>query len=415
MSYYARIPNIPLSNVGTRAHYFQKRVLRYKGSAAVITNVPSKPIISYPRISRKTGWTANSVRSGVIGRKIGMTAEWDEWGALRPITLIQIEQNHVAEIKTEDIHGYTALKIGAGDIKLKQMNRAQMGICAHAGIPPKRAFVEFKVTPDAILPVGTKITAMHFQPGQRVNVRGISKGKGTQGVMKRWGFKGGSASHGNSLAHRTPGSTGQRQNPSRVFPGKKMPGRMGNEKITEHNLFVFAVYPKKNVIAVVGGVPGASNGRLQITDTGWYKWLTPPPFPTWIKPTPRNDVIKGRNPESPWWREPKISSPKIMKQLVATQLKKLEDNPIMDETWAKLIKDEVNRHVTRKWGGDVKDKDIAAGAEVLEQKKRETELAKALARGERFEGINASLIMQDMNNDGKLQKKPKDVQKKETK
>jgi len=176
------------------------------------------------------------------------------------------------------------------------------------------------------------------------------------------------------------------------------------------------VYPKKNVIAVVGGVPGAPNGRLQITDTSWYKWLTPPPFPTWIKRIPKDDIIKGRNPQSPWFSEPKISSPKIMKQLVADQLKKLENNPMMDETWAKLIKDEVNRHITRKWGGDVKDKDIAAGAEVLEQKKRETELAKALARGERFEGVNTSLILQDMKNvdGGKPQKKKemKDVQKK---
>jgi len=197
------------------------------------------------------------------------------------------------------------------------------------------------------------------------------KGKGFQGVMKRWGFSGGAASHGNSLAHRTPGSTGQRQDPGRVFPGKKMAGRMGGEKIKTSALFIFAIYPQKNIISVVGSVPGAPGGMLKIKDTPWFKFLTPPPFPTWLKSIPEKDIIKGKNDKNPWWYEKRADSPKVIQQILAAQQKRLEQKPIDDVFWAKILKDENNESMFK----PVYEMDetlVKEGTDLLDRKRRET-------------------------------------------
>lgn len=180
--------------------------------------------------------------------------------------------------------------MGSGDIKLKHLTKPMMGHFAKAALPPKKKLVEFEVTKDCLLPVGTTIYAQHFIPGMKVNVTGISKGKGFQGVMKRWGFGGQPKTHGVSLTHRSLGSTGNRQTPGRVFKGKKMAGRMGGKKRTAIALSVFKVDPYLNVVFVKGCVPGAKNGWVKISDTPGQKYVNDtPPFPTY-KPMPGEAV-----------------------------------------------------------------------------------------------------------------------------
>jgi large subunit ribosomal protein L3 len=173
--------------------------------------------------------------------KVGMLSIWDKWGERHAVTILQLDNCEVVQTKTEKSDGYTALQVGVGEAKFKQVNKPLLGHFQKNNITPKRKLEEFRVTPDAVLPPGTKIEALHFVAGQLIDVSGITKGKGFQGVMKRWNFGGGRATHGNSLAHRIPGSTGCRQDPGRVFKNKKMAGRMGGERVTIQNLRVLKV------------------------------------------------------------------------------------------------------------------------------------------------------------------------------
>jgi large subunit ribosomal protein L3 len=173
--------------------------------------------------------------------KVGMLAIWDKWGARHPTTVLQLDGCQVVQAKTEETNGYTALQLGVGEAKLKRVNMPLAGHYTKAGVVPKRKLMEFRVTADALLPVGTTIEALHFVPGQKVDVCGISKGKGYAGVMKRWNFGGGRATHGNSLSHRIPGSTGCRQDPGKVFKNKKMSGHLGVDRVTTQNLTVMKV------------------------------------------------------------------------------------------------------------------------------------------------------------------------------
>lgn len=194
--------------------------------------------------------------------------------------------NQVVQVKREHSDGYTALQVGAGERKLKRTTQQLQGHFARADVAPKAILREFRVSSDALLDPGTALSVLHFRVGQFVDVSGISKGKGFAGVMKRWGFSGGPASHGASRVHRSAGSTGQRQDPGRVFPGKKMAGHMGASRVTVKNLVVYRLIPDSNVLLVVGAVPGPNGGWLELRDAKNKPLQRVPPFPTATADTP---------------------------------------------------------------------------------------------------------------------------------
>eukprot|EP00285_Hemiselmis_virescens_P012311 CAMPEP_0173379638 /NCGR_PEP_ID=MMETSP1356-20130122/2498_1 /TAXON_ID=77927 ORGANISM="Hemiselmis virescens, Strain PCC157" /NCGR_SAMPLE_ID=MMETSP1356 /ASSEMBLY_ACC=CAM_ASM_000847 /LENGTH=296 /DNA_ID=CAMNT_0014333001 /DNA_START=22 /DNA_END=912 /DNA_ORIENTATION=+ len=206
------------------------------------------------------------LRCGAIAIKKGMSMFWDHHGALHPLTILQIQQCHVIQQKVPEIDGYLALQVGSIDKKPNRAMRAETMHAAKAGVAPKRHMQEFYVTPNALLAPGTEITASHFRPGQYVDVTGISIGKGFQGGMKRHGFKGQPATHGVSRAHRSIGSIGMRKTPGRVWKGKKMPGRMGGDKITVLGLRVVSVDHVNGLIAVRGAVPGSKEKAVRVRD-----------------------------------------------------------------------------------------------------------------------------------------------------
>lgn len=227
-------------------------------------------------------WTPDSKRTGALAMKVGMIPVWDKWGKRHPITVLQMDDCEVVQVKTEEIEGYNALQLGVGEAKEKNVNRAMLHHYKKQGVKPKRKLMEFRVSKEGLLPVGTQLSAAHFVPGQTVDVSGKSKGKGFQGVMKRHHYAGGTASHGNSKNHRTMGSTGMCQDPGRVFKGKKMPGRMGGTNNTIANLWVYKVELDRNLLYVKGAVPGPPGSFVRVTDSRKHRWDTamPPPFPT---------------------------------------------------------------------------------------------------------------------------------------
>jgi len=179
-------------------------------------------------------------RTGLIARKLGMTRLFAEDGSHLPVTVLQLEQCQVVAVRTTDKDGYTALQLGAGKAKVKNVTKPVRGHYAKAKVEPKKHLVEFRVSDDAVLPVGAELAASHYVAGQFVDVAGVSIGKGFMGPMRRWNFRGLEASHGVSVSHRSHGSTGGRQDPGRTFKNKKMAGHWGVDRVTTQNLKVVA-------------------------------------------------------------------------------------------------------------------------------------------------------------------------------
>lgn len=209
------------------------------------------------------------MRTGLIARKRGMTVMWDDHGARFPVTVLQLENCQVtANIKTvrKDLSEYHAVQVAATDRPAKTATKQMLGHFKKAGVDPKRIVKEFPVTPDAHVPIGTTLSAVHFVPGQYVDVIANSLGKGFQGTMKKWNFKGLRASHGVSVSHRSAGAIGAHQDPGRVWPGKKMAGRLGGVRTTTQNLAVIRVDSALDLIFVRGCVPGIDDAHVMVRD-----------------------------------------------------------------------------------------------------------------------------------------------------
>ncbi|WEK52775.1 MAG: 50S ribosomal protein L3 [Candidatus Kaistia colombiensis] len=206
------------------------------------------------------------MRSGLIAQKVGMTRIYTDAGEQVPVTVLKLDNVQVVAHRTEDKNGYTAVQLGSGLAKVKNTPKAERGHFAKAEVEPKRKVTEFRVTPDNLIEVGAELTAEHFVVGQFVDVSGTSIGKGFAGVMKRHNFGGGRATHGNSVSHRVHGSTGQRQDPGKVFKNKKMAGHMGDVRVTTQNLKVVRTDVERGLIMVEGAVPGAKGGWIEVRD-----------------------------------------------------------------------------------------------------------------------------------------------------
>ncbi len=206
------------------------------------------------------------LRSGVIAKKVGMTRLFMEDGRQVPVTVLQLDGLQVVAQRTADQHGYTAVQLGAGSAKAKRVSAPMRGHFAAAKVEPKRKIAEFRVAPENLIDVGEEITANHYFEGQFVDVSGTSIGKGFAGAMKRHNFAGLRASHGVSISHRSHGSTGQCQDPGKVFKGKKMAGHMGAARVTTQNLQVVKTDADRGLIMVKGAVPGSKGGWVTIKD-----------------------------------------------------------------------------------------------------------------------------------------------------
>ena len=206
------------------------------------------------------------MRSGVIAQKVGMTRIFTDAGEHIPVTVLKLDNCQVVAHRTIEKNGYVAVQLGSGLAKVKNVSKAQRGHFAVAKVEPKQKLVEFRVSDDALIPVGAELTADHFVVGQFVDVSGTTTGKGFAGGMKRWNFGGLRATHGVSVSHRSIGSTGGRQDPGKTFKNKKMPGHLGAERVTTQNLRVVQTDAERGLILVEGAVPGVAGGWIHVRD-----------------------------------------------------------------------------------------------------------------------------------------------------
>ena len=223
------------------------------------------------------------MRTGLLAQKLGMTRIFTDAGDHVPVTVLSVEGCQVVAHRTQEKNGYTALQLGIGRAKVKNVSKAERTRFAVAKVEPKLKLAEFRVAEDKLLPVGAEITADHFLVGQFVDVTGVTIGKGFAGPMKRWNFRGLRATHGVSISHRSHGSTGGRQDPGKTWKNKKMAGHMGVVRVTTQNLKVVSTDAERGIIMVMGAVPGCEGGYVTIKDAVKRKAPKDLPFPAAIK------------------------------------------------------------------------------------------------------------------------------------
>lgn len=223
------------------------------------------------------------MRSGVIAQKLGMTRVYSDTGEQIPVTVLKVDNLQVVAQRTEEANGYSAVQLGAGTAKVKNVTQPMRGHFAVAKVEPKRKLAEFRVSPENMIDVGAEISAEHFVIGQKVDVTGTSIGKGFAGAMKRHNFKGLRATHGVSVSHRSHGSTGQCQDPGKVFKGKRMAGHMGSTRITTQNLEVIRTDAERGLILIKGAVPGSKGAWIMVRDAVKKALPDNVPFPAALK------------------------------------------------------------------------------------------------------------------------------------
>jgi large subunit ribosomal protein L3 len=223
------------------------------------------------------------MRTGLIAQKLGMTRQFTEAGDHVPVTVLKVDNCQVVAVRTTEKDGYTAVQLGVGKAKVKNVGQGLRGHYAKAKVEPKAKLVEFRVTPDAVLEVGAEISAAHFVAGQFVDVVGTTKGRGFSGAMRRWNFGGLRATHGVSVSHRSHGSIGQRQDPGKTFKNKKMAGQYGVERVTTQNLKILSADAERGLIFVVGAVPGYDGSYVLIKDAAKRPAPKDLPFPAALR------------------------------------------------------------------------------------------------------------------------------------
>ena len=223
------------------------------------------------------------MRSGLIAQKVGMTRIFNEDGTHVPVTVLKVDTCQVVSTRSVEKDGYTAVQLGVGTAKVKNVAKPQRVQFANAKVEPKKKLIEFRIAPENQLEVGAELSVAHFIPGQYVDVTGTTIGKGFAGAMKRHNFRGLEASHGVSVSHRSHGSTGQRQDPGKVFKGKKMAGHMGATQVTTQGLKVVAADVDRGLLLVKGAVPGSKGGWVLVRDAVKRKLPDGVPFPAAIK------------------------------------------------------------------------------------------------------------------------------------
>ncbi len=233
------------------------------------------------------------MRTGLIAKKLGMSRIFEANGVHVPVTVLSVDGLKVVAVKTAEKDGYTAVQLGTGAVKAKNVSKPMKGHFAKANVEPKKKLGEFRVSEDCLLSVGNELSVEHFVPGQYVDVCATSIGKGFAGVMKRHNFAGLEATHGVSVSHRSHGSTGQRQDPGKVFKGKKMAGHMGAERVTVQNLKVVAIDAARGLIMVKGAVPGSENTWVRVTDAVKKTANVQLPMPAGLKKVDEPVAVKA--------------------------------------------------------------------------------------------------------------------------
>lgn len=239
------------------------------------------------------------MRTGLIAKKLGMSRIFETDGTHVPVTVLNVEGLEVVDVRTTERDGYTAVQLGTGAKKAKNTSKPLKGHFSKAKIEPKKKLAEFRVSEDCLLSVGDELSVEHFVAGQFVDVTATSKGKGFAGAMKRHNFAGMEASHGVSITHRAHGSTGQNQDPGRVFKGKKMAGHMGDERVTVQNLKVVAIDADKGLLFVKGGIPGGENAWVYVTDAIKRPAKVELPKPAGLKKKNEAPVAAAKAEEAP--------------------------------------------------------------------------------------------------------------------